>query len=235
MSTLGNEKIEKLKKIIAGRLVVSSDTDYDDVRAIWNAMIDRRPAVIVQCANAADVKHALTFAKENGLEISIRGAGHNIAGSSLIDEGLVIDFSKMTAVRVDPDKKRAYAEPGATLGDFDKATQEHGLATPLGINSTTGVAGLTLGGGIGWLTRKYGMTVDNLISVNVITADGKELRANENENPDLFWAIRGGGGNFGIVTEFEFNLHPVGPEVLAGLIVYPLAQGGLCEGDSVSL
>jgi FAD/FMN-containing dehydrogenase len=224
MSTLGNEKIEKLKNIIAGRLVVSSDTDYDDVRAIWNAMIDRRPAVIVQCANAADVKHALTFAKENGLEISIRGAGHNIAGSSLIDEGLVIDFSKMTAVRVDPDKKRAYAEPGATLGDFDKATQEHGLATPLGINSTTGVAGLTLGGGIGWLTRKYGMTVDNLISVNVITADGKELRANENENPDLFWAIRGGGGNFGIVTEFEFNLHPVGPEVLAGIIVFPLAQ-----------
>jgi FAD/FMN-containing dehydrogenase len=224
MSTLGNEKIDKLKNVIAGRIVVSNDADYDEVRSIWNAMIDRRPAVIVQCANAADVKHALSFAKENKLEISIRGAGHNIAGSSMNDDGLVIDFSKMTTVRVDPDKKRAYAEPGATLGDFDKATQEHGLATPLGINSTTGVAGLTLGGGIGWLTRKYGMTVDNLISVNIITADGKELRANENENPDLFWAIRGGGGNFGIVTEFEFKLHPVGPEVLAGLIVFPLAQ-----------
>jgi FAD/FMN-containing dehydrogenase len=224
MSTLGNEKIDKLKNVIAGRIVVSNDADYDEVRSIWNAMIDRRPAVIVQCANAADVKHALSFAKENKLEISIRGAGHNIAGSSMNDDGLVIDFSKMTTVRVDPDKKRAYAEPGATLGDFDMATQEHGLATPLGINSTTGVAGLTLGGGIGWLTRKYGMTVDNLISVNIITADGKELRANENENPDLFWAIRGGGGNFGIVTEFEFKLHPVGPEVLAGLIVFPLAQ-----------
>lgn len=224
MSNLSNDKINDLISTITGRVVVSSDTDYDEVRAIWNGMIDRRPAVIVQCASAADAKQSLIFGKENRLEISIRGAGHNIAGSSTNDNGLVIDFSKMTSVRVDVGKNRAFAEPGATLGDFDRATQAHGLATPLGINSTTGIAGLTLGGGIGWLTRKYGMTVDNLISANMITADGKELRVSANENADLFWAIRGGGGNFGIVTQFEFKLHPVGPEVLAGLIVYPLAQ-----------
>jgi len=187
-------------------------------------MIDRRPAVIVQCAEADDVPHAISFARENGLETSIRGAGHNIAGNALCDNGLMIDFSNMKNVRVDAAKRRAYVEPGATLADFDAAVQKHGLATPVGINSTTGISGLTLGGGFGWLTRKYGMTIDNLISADVITADGRKIRASDNENADLFWAIRGGGGNFGVVTQYEFKLYPVGPEILAGLLVFPFTQ-----------
>src|SRR5467141_1913484 len=187
-------------------------------------MIDRRPALIVRCAEADDVPPAIAFARENGLEISIRGAGHNIAGNAVCDNGVMIDFSTMRLVRVDAEKKRAYVEPGATLADFDEAAQSHGLATPVGINSTTGLAGLTLGGGFGWLTRKYGMSVDNLVSADVVTADGKLVRASASENPDLFWGIRGGGGNFGIITSFEFQLHPVGPQVLSGLIVFPFDQ-----------
>ena len=224
MPTLDNAHIEQLRSKINGRIILPDDPSYDEVRSIWNAMIDRRPAVIVECADAGDVPHALAFARENGLEISMRGAGHNIAGNSLSNGGLVIDFSTMNKVRVDTEKQRAFVEPGVTLGDFDKAVHAHGLATPVGINSTTGIAGLTLGGGFGWLTRKYGLTIDNLISADVITADGTAVKASENENADLFWAIRGGGGNFGIVTQFEFSLYPVGPEILAGLIVFPLAQ-----------
>ncbi|WP_292698436.1 FAD-binding oxidoreductase [Nostoc sp. NMS2] len=207
-----------------GHVVLPDDPSYDEVREIWNAMIDRRPAVIVQCAEADDIPHVIKFARENGLEISIRGAGHNIAGNAVCDNGVMIDLSTMTNVRIDAQKRRAYVEPGATLGNFDSSAQVHGLATPVGVNSTTGIAGLTLGGGFGWLTRKYGMTIDNLISAEVITADGNKIRTSENENADLFWAIRGGGGNFGIVTEFEFALHPVGPEILAGLIVFPFSQ-----------
>ena len=187
-------------------------------------MIDRRPALIVQCADADDVPPAIALARRHKLEISIRGAGHNIAGNALCDDGLTIDFSNMKNVRVDAAKRRAYVEPGATLADLDEATQAHGLATPVGINSTTGIAGLTLGGGFGWLTRKYGMTVDNLVSVDLITAEGRKIRASETENADLFWAIRGGGGNFGVVTSFEFQLFPVGPEIFAGLIVFPFSQ-----------
>jgi FAD/FMN-containing dehydrogenase len=224
MTNISKETIEKLKSKLKGRIILPSDLDYDQVREIWNAMIDRRPALIVRCADANDVPHAISFARENGLEISIRGAGHNIAGNALCDDGIMIDFSLMRNVRVDAGKKRAYVEPGATLADFDEAAQSHGLATPVGINSTTGIAGLTLGGGFGWLTRKYGMTVDNLVSVDAVTAEGKRIRVSENENADLFWAIRGGGGNFGIVTQFEFKLHEVGPEILAGLIVFPFDQ-----------
>jgi FAD/FMN-containing dehydrogenase len=224
MATLLNETIDKLKTHVKGHVVLPDDPSYDEFREIWNAMIDRRPAVIVQCAEAGDVSHVITFARANKLEISIRGAGHNIAGNAVCDNGVMIDLSTMKHVRVDAQKGRAYIEPGATLGDFDQAAQMHGLATPVGINSTTGIAGLTLGGGFGWLTRKYGLTIDNLISADVITADGNKIRTGENENPDLFWAIRGGGGNFGIVTEFEFDLHPVGPEILAGLIVFPFSQ-----------
>lgn len=224
MKTLTPDLIDQLRNNIKGRLVLPNDADYDEIRVIWNAMIDRRPAVFVQCAEAGDVPTAVSFANQNGLEISIRGAGHNIAGNSISDDGLVIDFSNMKNVRVDVGQKRAYVEPGATLGDFDKAVQAHGLATPTGINSTTGIAGLTLGGGFGWLTRKYGMTIDNLISVDIVTAAGKKMRASENENADLFWAIRGGGGNFGVVTQFEFELFSVGPEILAGLIVFPFEQ-----------
>ena len=224
MKIQSNEKIETLKNNVKGQIVLPDDPNYDEVREIWNAMIDRRPAVIVQCAEADDVLHAISYARKNGLEISIRGGGHNIAGSALCDNGVVIDFSNMTTVSVDAQKRRAYVEPGATLGDFDKALQAHGLATPVGINSTTGIAGLTLGGGFGWLTRKYGMTIDNLVSAEIVTADGRKIHVSENENTDLFWAIRGGGGNFGVVTQFEFSLYPVGPEILAGLLVFPMDQ-----------
>ena len=224
MINISKEAIENLKSKVKGRVVLQSDSSYDEVRQIWNAMIERHPALIVRCAEADDVPPAIAFARENGLEISIRGGGHNIAGNALCDNGLVIDFSTMTKVHVDAEKKRAYVQPGATLADLDEATQSHGLATPVGINSTTGIAGLTLGGGFGWLTRKYGLTVDNLVSVEAVTAQGKRIRASENENADLFWAIRGGGGNFAIVTQFEFKLHEVGPEILAGLIVFPFEQ-----------
>ena len=224
MATQSQEALTKLSGAIKGRVLGPDDSGYDEARQIWNAMIDRRPAVIVQPANSDDVAPAIKFARENTLEISVRGAGHNIAGNAICNGGLTIDFSQMKQVRVDAATKRAYVDAGATLGDLDAATQRHGLATPVGINSTTGIAGLTLGGGFGWLTRKHGMTIDNLVSSEVITADGKKLRASEQDNPELFWALRGGGGNFGVVTQFEFALHPVGPEILAGLLVFPFAQ-----------
>lgn len=224
MKTDAIQSIEQLQSIIEGRLVRPEDDNYHDLRKIWNAMIDRSPAVIVQCAHAGDVPHAITFARNNGYEISIRGAGHNIAGNAVCDGGVMIDFSAMKGVEINPSTKRAYVQPGATLGDFDRAAQKHGLATPIGINSTTGIAGLTLGGGFGWLTRQYGMTIDNLVSAEIVIPDGQLLIANATTNPDLFWAIRGGGGNFGVVTQFEFQLHPVGPEIFAGLIVFPLEQ-----------
>ena len=213
---------QTLTPAVKGTVVLPGDSTYDAVRAIWNAMIDRRPAVIVRCADAADVAAAIGFARERGLEISIRGGGHNIAGTSVCEGGVMIDLSQMRQVRVDAAARRAYVEPGALLADVDRATLEHGLATPLGINSTTGVAGLTLGGGFGWLTRTHGMTVDNLVSADVVGADGTMRRASATENPDLFWALRGGGGNFGVVTEFEFALHPIPSEVLAGLLVFPM-------------
>jgi len=226
MQTLTSEALEQLKGKVKGTIVLPGDKTYDKVREIWNAMIDKRPAVIVQCRGADDVVQALAFGRRHRLAISIRGAGHNIAGNALCDHGLMIDLSTMKNIRVDADRQRAFVEPGATLGDFDAAAQVHGLATPVGINSTTGIAGLTLGGGFGWLTRKYGMTIDNLAAAEIVTVNGGRLRASADENADLFWAIRGGGGNFGVVTQFEFDLHPVGPEILGGLIVYPFAQAG---------
>ena len=224
MATQTSQSAEPLKSAIKGSVLSASDPGYEEARQIWNAMIDRRPALIVRCAEVADVPAAIAFARRNRLEISMRGAGHNIAGNAICDGGLMIDFANMKKVQVDAAKGRAYIDPGATLADLDEATQAHGLATPVGINSTTGIAGLTLGGGFGWLTRKYGMTIDNLISVEIVTAEGKQIRASESENADLFWAIRGGGGNFGVVTRFEFQLHPVGPEIFAGLMVFPFAQ-----------
>jgi len=215
---------EKLGALIKGNVVVPDNPGYEQARQIWNAMIDRRPAMMVQCADADDVAPAIDFARRNRLELSIRGGGHNIAGSSLSDRGLTIDFSKMKGVSVDAGKRRAFVQPGAKLADLDEATMAHGLATPVGINSTTGIAGLTLGGGFGWLTRKYGMTIDNLVAVDMITVDGKKVRASKTENEDLFWAIRGGGGNFGVITQFEFQLFPVGPEIFDGLMVFPFSQ-----------
>lgn len=224
MASLRNELIQQLKSQVRGEVLQPSDPGFDEARTIWNAMVDRRPALIVRCAGTADVMRSVTFAREHELIVAVRGGGHNIAGNAVCDNGLMIDLSLMKSVRVNPDTRRAHVEPGATLGDFDHEAQAFGLATPLGINSTTGVAGLTLGGGFGWLTRKHGISADNLVSAEVITADAKQLRVSGEENPDLFWAIRGGGGNYGVVTLFEFQLHPVGPEVLSGLIVFPFDQ-----------
>ncbi|WP_213306828.1 FAD-binding oxidoreductase [Paraburkholderia sacchari] len=221
MPTLSSDSIETLKGALRGQVLQPGDAGYDEARRIWNAMVERRPALIVRCQGCADVRRAVAFARDMGLPLAVRGGGHNIAGSALCDDGLVIDLSPMKSVRVEPATRRAYVEPGATLGDFDHEAQAFGLATPLGINSTTGVAGLTLGGGFGWLSRRFGMSVDNLVAADVVTADGNLLRASADENADLFWAIRGGGGNFGVVTMFEFALHPVGPEVYGGLVVLP--------------
>ena len=222
--SLNEEAVATLETNLRGRIVRPSDSDYDDVRAIWNAMIDRKPGLIVQCAGAADVVRCVNFAREHDLLVAVRGAGHNIAGKAVADGAMLIDLSTMRSVHVDPVKRTARAEPGVTLGDLDNETQGFGLAVPVGINSTTGVGGLTLGGGFGWLTRKHGLTVDNLISADVVTAEGKLLRASAEENAGLFWGIRGGGGNFGIVTSFEFRAHPVGPEILSGLIVHPASD-----------
>jgi FAD/FMN-containing dehydrogenase len=224
MATIPTDAIAELRSKSRGQVIVPHDATYDEVRSIWNAMIDKRPAVIVRCAGKDDVPVAIRFARQHGLDVAIRGAGHNIAGNALCEGGLVIDHANMKGVTVDRHTKRAYVEPGATLADVDAAAQAHGLAIPVGINSTTGIAGLTLGGGFGWLTRKHGMTIDALVSADVVTADGRQLHAGHSENDDLFWALRGGGGNFGVVTRFEFQLYPVGPEVTAGLIVFPAAQ-----------
>lgn len=224
MSPLNNTHIETLKNSIKGRVILPQDKEYDEARTIWNGMIDKKPAIIVRVTDSGDVPHAVRFAREHRLELSVLGGGHHIAGNSLADNGLTIDFSTMRKVTVDTQSKRARVQPGATLADFDKATLAHGLATPTGINSTTGMAGLTLGGGFGWLTRQYGMTIDNLVSAKIVTAEGKTLKVSDDDNSDLFWAIRGGGGNFGVVTEFEFQLHDMNPEVYAGLIVFPFIE-----------
>lgn len=223
---LDAESFLAFSESLRGAALTPEDDRYDDCRAIWNAMIDRRPGLIVQCAGTADVIRSVNFARENNLRITVRGAGHNIAGSSIADRAMMIDLSGMRSVRVDPGTKRARVEPGATLGDFDHEAQQFGLATPVGVNSTTGIAGLTLGGGFGWLTRKYGLTIDNLLSVDVVTASGELLHASPEKNSELFWGICGGGGNFGIVTSFEFALHEIGTEVLSGLIVHPFSDAG---------
>jgi FAD/FMN-containing dehydrogenase len=224
VTNIQTDLIEKLRSRVRGEVLLPGDPGYDGARSIWNAMIDRRPAVIARCAGVADVRDSLALARGEGMEVSIHGGGHNIAGNAVCDGGLMLDLSPMKSVRVNPKMRRAWVEPGARLGDLDRETEAFGLATVSGINSTTGIAGLTLGGGFGWLTRKHGMTVDSLVSAEMTTAGGEWVRASEDENADLFWALRGGGGNFGIVTSFEFQLHPIGPEVLAGLIVYPFEQ-----------
>lgn len=223
-TALEESTVDAFRASLRGEVLTPESAGYDEVRKIWNAMIDRRPALIVRCLGVADVMRAVDFARDKELRVAVRGGGHNIAGNALCDGGLLIDLSAMRSVRVDPEVCRAWVGPGATLADFDHEAQAFGLATPLGINSTTGVAGLTLGGGFGWLTRKYGMTVDNLVGAEVVTADGRRLRASAEHNADLFWAIRGGGGNFGIVTLFEFQLHAVGPQLLSGLVVFPFAE-----------
>jgi FAD/FMN-containing dehydrogenase len=203
-----------------GRVIRAGEAEYHNARAVWNGAIDRRPRVIARCIGTSDVVGAVRFARDHDLEIAIRGGGHNVAGTAVCEGGMVIDLSAMRGVRVDPAGRKAWVQGGALWGDVDRETQAHGLATTGGIVSHTGVAGLTLGGGIGWLMRKHGLTVDNLLAVDVVTANGALLRASEDEHPDLFWALRGGGGNFGVVTSFEFRLHRVGPTVLAGPVLW---------------
>ena len=218
--------LSTLSGALEGALLTPDSAGYDEARTLWNAMIDRRPAAIVECRGTQDAVRAVRFAGEHGVLLSICGAGHNIAGNAACDGGLMISFKKMKAVEVDAAAGTVRVQPGATLGDLDAATQAHGLAVPTGINSTTGVAGLTLGGGLGWLGRKHGLTADNLLAAEVVTANGEVVRASAEENADLFWGIRGGGGNFGVVTSFEFRAHPIGPQILAGLVVHPFADAG---------
>ena len=221
---VGDEAITALHANLRGSLLLPDDAGYDIARTLWNSMIDRRPAAIVRAADAADVMQAVNFARQHKLLLAVRGGGHNIAGNAACDGGLMIDLSAMKSVRVDPAAKLARVEPGALLADFDRETQAFGLSTPTGINSTTGMAGLTLGGGFGWQSRKRGLTIDNLNAVDVVLASGEFVQASATQHADLFWAVRGGGGNFGVVTSFEYRLHALGPEVYAGLIVYPLEQ-----------
>ena len=206
--------LDDLAQQLRGQLLRADDPGYDDARAVWNGMIDRRPAAIARCESAADVLACVRFVRSSGLPLSVRGGGHQAAGKAVCDDGLVVDLSEMDEVRIDPETRTARVGPGARLGQFDREAQAFGLATPAGVQSRTGVAGLTLGGGIGWLSRSYGLTSDNLVAADVVTADGELVYASEEEHPELFWALRGGGGNFGVVTSFEFQLHPVGPEVL---------------------
>jgi FAD/FMN-containing dehydrogenase len=222
-TSLSSDALDALRGGLRGALCLPGEAGYDEARTIWNAMIDKRPAAVVRAAGASDVIQTVRLAAQHGLLLSVRGGGHNIAGSAVNDGGLMLDLSRMTSVRVDPKARTVRVEPGAKLADLDKETQAFGLATPVGINSTTGVAGLTLGGGFGWLSRKFGLTVDNLLSADLVTAEGVLVRTSETDHPDLFWAIRGGGGNFGVVTSFELKLHPVGPQVIAGLIVHPFS------------
>jgi FAD/FMN-containing dehydrogenase len=213
-----------LATTLRGDLIDPSDPRYDDARQIWNGMIDKRPALIAQCSGTADVVAAVKGARDAGLTVAVRGGGHNVAGNALNDDGLVIDLSRIRGISVDPQARTARVQPGADWGDLDRETQLHGLATPGGMASQTGVAGFTLGGGMGFLRRKWGLACDNLVSAEVVTADGRVLTASETEHADLFWAIRGGGGNFGVVTSFEFQLHRLGPEIYAAMVVYPADQ-----------
>src|SRR6266487_1061770 len=217
------KNLEALSEGFWGDLISAGDPGYEDARRVWNGNIDRRPALVARCRGVADVRHAVSFAGEEGLLVSLRGGGHSIPGYGTNDGGLVIDLSAMKGIRLDPDARTARAEGGVLWREFDRETQEFGLATTGGTVSDTGIAGLTLGGGLGWLMGKHGLSIDNLISADVVTADGQFRQASLTENPDLFWALRGGGGNFGAVTSLEYRLHPV-TESLSGLVIYPLDQ-----------
>jgi FAD/FMN-containing dehydrogenase len=220
--SLSTDIIDKFKNNIRGELIAPADDQYESARKLWNGMIDKKPALIARCAGVEDVITAVNFSREHNLFFSIRSGGHNVAGTAIAEGGLVVDLSAMRNVTVNPEQRVAHAEGGVRLGDLDHETQKFNLAAPVGLVSETGVAGLTLHGGAGWLLRKYGLTIDNLLSVDIVTADGQLKKASENENSDLFWAIRGGGGNFGVVTSFEFKLHPVGPKVWMSVPMYPL-------------
>jgi FAD binding domain/Berberine and berberine like len=221
---LDGAALSELEGSFRGQLVGPRDPGYDEHRKIWNGSIDRFPALIARCAGVADVIAALRLARQTGLEIAVRGGGHSFPGLSVCDGGIVIDLGPMKGIRVDPEARTAKVQAGVLLGELDRETQAFGLTVPSGIVTHTGVSGLTLGGGIGWLMRKHGLTVDQLLSVDLVTAGGEFVKASETENPDLFWGVRGGGGNFGVVTEFEFRLNPVGPIVLAGPVFWPMEE-----------
>jgi FAD/FMN-containing dehydrogenase len=216
--------IETLNTGLRGAIFEAGAPEYETARTLWNAMVDRAPGLVVQARGASDVRAAINFARAHDLLLAVRSGGHQIAGHAVADGALLLDLSQMTSVRVNPAAKTAHVEPGALLSDVDRETQAHNLVVPLGINSTTGIAGLTLGGGFGWTTRKFGMTVDNLIAAEIVTAEGAIVTCSASRNTDLFWAIRGGGGNFGVVTSFEFQLHDLGPEVMSGLVVHPISE-----------
>ncbi|SDL75487.1 FAD/FMN-containing dehydrogenase [Geodermatophilus siccatus] len=225
MTQLLGGELQELRHVFAGRLITPADPDYDEARRVWNACIDRRPALIARCADAADVSAAIGFARRHGLEVSVRGGAHSAAGVAVADGAVMIDLSLLRQVDVDPLRRRARAGGGALNLHFDAAAQAHGLATPAGMVGHTGIGGLTLGGGMGHLTRRHGLAIDNLVGAEVVLADGRVVHASAQEHPDLFWAIRGGGGNFGVVTAFEFRLHPVGPMVQFGFLFWGLDQG----------
>jgi FAD/FMN-containing dehydrogenase len=217
---VGHDRIERFRTAFKGEVVQPGDSGYEAARKIWNASIDKHPGIIARCSGVAEVIAAVNFARENELLVAVRGGGHNVSGRALCDDGMVIDLSGMKEIQVDTKKRTARVQGGATLGDVDRETQVLGLAVPAGIISKTGIGGLTLGGGVGWLVRKYGLTCDNVLSFDLVTADGELRVASVSENEDLFWALRGGGGNFGVVTSFEFRVHPVST-VLGGLVIYP--------------
>ena len=227
MSTdqVGDNAVKELKDGFQGRVILPLDKGYDEARTLFNAMIDKRPAVIAQCASADDVAAAVHFGRETGLPTAVRSGGHSVAGMSTVDDGLVVDIRNMKTIDVDAANRTVRCGAGVTWGELDRATQEYGLATTGGRVSTTGVAGFTLGGGSGWLERKHGLACDNLIAVELVTATGDRVRADDDEKPDLFWALHGGGGNFGVATAFELRLHPVGPTVMAGLMLWPGERG----------
>lgn len=216
--------IDRFRRDFRGDLVGPGDASYDAARQVWNGAVDKRPALIAYCRNTDDVVDAVAFARTQGILVAVRSGGHNVAGLSVCDDGMVIDLSRMKEIAVDPVRRLARAEAGLSLGEFDTATQAHGLATTMGVNSDTGIAGLTLGGGFGKLGRKYGLTSDNLVAAEIVTADGRRLRASAADHSDLFWGLRGGGGNFGIVTAFEYRLHPVGPALLVGSVLHRYDQ-----------
>lgn len=222
---LAAARLEEFRARLRGEVLTANNASYEEVRQVWNGLIDKRPSLIVRCTGAADVIEAVSFASDHQLLTAVRGGGHNVAGHAACEGGLMIDLSLMRGIRVDAKARTVRAQGGVTWGELDRETQVFGLATPGGVVSTTGIAGLTLGGGIGFLRRKYGMSCDNLVSVDIVTADGQLRTASTEENPDLYWALRGGGGNFGVVTSFEFQLHPVGPMVMLAAVMYPPQNG----------
>ena len=215
--------LDALERTLTGQVIRPEVAGFDSARAVFNAMVDRRPAAVLRCAGPSDVARGIAFAREHDLTLSVRSGGHNVSGNAVCDGGLMLDLSAMTALHIDPEARLASAGPGLLLGDLDRGTQQYGLATPLGVMSQTGIAGLTLGGGLGWLNGRYGLACDNLVAADVVTAEGELVHASDDQHPDLMWALRGGGGNFGVVTTFTYRLHPVGP-VLAGGLVYSWAD-----------